>query len=222
MTRIARIALCAIAALSVAMLSGCSTIPSDQMQPDRPGGVVPRWEVNEVPYDEARLDEKIGRNVRDGLVGLIDSIFEGAFCMPVIASQTGFLTQKVVIFTGDVIGLIDDNPWTEHVLKGVLSKQLLKFGSRAMGMPKAVARIHETKFDYPEMTLEDYIGNEPFHGRAYVRPGGLTTLGAILVGDFLIRPAGNLLLMVGMRETSENMHQSALDLIEASLGVPFL
>ena len=210
------------AAMAAIFLAGCSTVPESSLAPERPGAVRARWEVNEVPYEDARLDEKIGRNIRDGLVGLIDSIFEGAFCAPVIASQTGFLTQKIVIFTGDVIGLLDDNPWTEHVTKGVLSKQLLKFGSRAKGMPKAIEQIHETKFDYPEMTIEEYIGDSAFHTRAYVRPSGLATLGAIVVGDFMIRPAGNLLLMCGFRETAKKMDQTALDLIEASLGVPFL
>lgn len=203
-------------------ITSCSTVPKTDAPSQRPGPPTPRWEVNEVPYEEARMDEKIGRNIRDGLLGIIDNVAQGIFCIPVIASQTGFFTQKLVIFCGDVIGLVDDNPWSEHIFKGIISKQLLKFGSRARSMPRAIEGIHETRFEYVELGMEEYIGDKAFHGRAYIHPSAITTLGTVVIGDFLIRPTGNLILIFGFRNTSKSIDQSGLDFIEAGLNVPFL
>ena len=33
-----------------------------------------RWESDEVPYDEAAIHEKVGRNVRDGFVGIFEAM----------------------------------------------------------------------------------------------------------------------------------------------------
>ncbi len=58
--------------------------------------------------------------------------------------------------------------------------------------------------------------------RACGRPSILVSLGGIVVSDFLVRPAGNLLMIFGMRETGESMDQWGKGLIEKSMRVPFL
>lgn len=191
--------------------------------PGRPGGMPEfRWQTNEVPYEEAPLDDKIGRNIRDGLLGIIDNAFQGVFSGVVIVSQTGFITQKFVTFTGDVVGLVDDNAITEHVFKGILSKQLLKFGSRAQGMPRALGGIHETQFDAPRRTLDDYLGDRAFHVKAYSAPSGVVTLVGVIVGDLIVRPAGNFITIFGARETGRQLDEIGLDLVEGGLNVPFI
>ena len=55
-------------------LGGCTTFKPGKLW----NNFQPRWKVNEVPYEEASRLEKAGRNVRDGLVGIVDNIFQGA------------------------------------------------------------------------------------------------------------------------------------------------
>ncbi len=187
--------------------------------------LVRRWDLDETPYAQRNLFAKVGSNVRDGTVGLVDSLVQGlmsAFSLFNVRSG-GVAIQKVATFGGDVVGLIDNNPATEHVMNGVVSRHLLRFGAGAQNSPQAIAFIHDTKFvDMPEMGPEDYVGDRYFHVRAYGRPSIVVSLGGIIVSDLLVRPVGNLLMIFGMRETGESMDQWGKDLIEKSMRVPFL
>ncbi len=179
-----------------------------------------RWDHTEKAYGDMNIAEKIGSNARKGFVGLIDSVFQGAFSVAAIASPYGgFLVSKLATVVGDVIGLVDNNVATKHVTQGILSRQLLRFGSGAKGMPKALGNIHDTEFDAPAMKLEDYIGDETFHTKAYMQPCGLATLVAVVVSDLVVRPAGSLITIFGARSQGEAMNEWGVDLIERSLKV---
>ena len=181
-----------------------------------------RWDLSEKPYDDAGLPEQIGRNVRDGLVGMVDSLFQGALSAVTIGSPYGgLLARKVATFGGDVIGVVDNNLVTEHVFKGVLSRQLLRFGSGGGGFAPAIGVIHDTQFA-ARTQVSDYIGDEAFHTKAYVEPSALATLGAVVISDVIVRPAGSFITIFGLRSLGEDLDKWGIDLIEQSLDVKFL
>lgn len=205
----------------LALTTACATYPKgEEPWPED----VPRyrWETNEIPYEEAAWHDKVGRNVRDGLVGIINNAFQGVSSFFLLAWQTGYVVQKISVIVGDVIGLVDDNPWTEHVFKGIVSRQFLKFGSAGAGMPNALAGIHETRFDVERNQAMEYLDEATFHTRVYGTPSGVTAFLAVVAADGLIRPVGNFITIFGFRETGETLDQAGLDLIEAGLRVNFI
>ena len=182
-----------------------------------------RWERSEMPYDEMNIPQKIGSNVRHGAVGLVDSVFQGAFsAFAVLSPWGGYASRKIGTFAGDVIGLVDDNPVTSHVFRGVLSRQLLRFGAGAKGFPKGVAMIHDTTFDVPTLETEAFVDDRAFHTEAYVQHSILATVGGVVLSNLLIRPVGSLITIFGARETGDSMHEFGIDLIEESLRIRFL
>ena len=210
--------------MAVLVLSGCSTYSRKEFAEENPAVASrqTRWTVNELPYEQAPWYEKAGRNFRDGTIGIVDDAFVGLVSAQIIIARTGFLTQKVAVFSGDVIGLVDDNDVTEHVFKGILSRQFYRLGSRAGGMPRAVEALHEADWEYPEKTPFDYIGDKPFHHDIYLEPGAVPSVLGIALGDFMIRPVGNLLLIFSIREPALKIDEVGLNVIEAGLNIPFI
>lgn len=219
------ISICKILLLAVVGLSavGCTTFKAEEA-PLRLK-YLPRWSLNEESYDHEDVGriEKAGRNVRDGAVRFVNSGFQGVTSVFLVASTTGFAVQKLATMGGDVIGLVDDNAYTEHIFKGIISRQLLKFGAAGKGFVPAVSGMHERAFTVPGPKLNtlDYIGNKTFHTTVYGKPSAITSLVGIVVADFLIRPVGSIVMMVGARKTGEKIDKAGLDLIQKSLEVPF-
>ncbi len=205
--------------LALAMLTAVAAGPAAAQ-----GDLERRWELEETPYAQQNFLRKIGSNVRDGTVGLIDSLAQGLFGAVAIFNPRsgGLAIQKLSTFGGDVIGLVDNNPVTKHVTKGILSRQLLRFGAGARRTASGIAFLHDTEFDIPMPDLEEYVGDSAFHPQAYIRPSIVFGLGGIVVSNFVVRPVGNVLMIFGLRETGESIDQWGIDLIESSLKVPFL
>lgn len=191
----------------------------------QPQGVERRWTLEEIPFEERGFMRKVGSNLRDGTVGLIDSLAQGVLSVASLLNPRsgGVALQKVATFGGDIVGLIDDNPGTQYVFKGIISRQLLRYGAGARGASNGIAFIHDTEFeDVPGLELKEYVGRRYFHPNAYVRPSIVVGALGIVAGDFVVRPIGNILMIFGLRETGETMDQWGKDVIEASLRVPFL
>ncbi len=200
----------------VALALGGVSFPGSAQAQD----VERRWDHTEKAFEDMNIAQKIGSNARKGVVGLIDSVAQGAFStFALLSPWGGFLASKLMTVTGDVVGLVDNNIATQHVTQGILSRQLLRFGSGAKGMPNALGNIHDTKFEAPAMELEDFVGNQTFHTKAYVQPSALATLGAVVCSNLLVRPAGSLITIFGARSQGESMHEWGIDLIERSLQV---
>lgn len=216
----ARRCLLIVLLLPLAILTGCTTFNPD----DKPlkTKYSPRWALNEVPYEEVGVLEKSGRNVRDGLTGIVDNVVQGVGTAFLIAGTSGYVVQKAAIIVGDVVGLIDDNPYSEHVFKGVISKQFLKFGSSAQQFLPAVSGLHEYTFEGPKLNVLDYVGPEYFHQKVYLQPSGVGALVGVVVGDILIRPTGNIILIFGGKETAGKVDAFGLDFIQSSMDIPFL
>ena len=181
-----------------------------------------RWDLQETPYEDKHIAAKIGCNVRDGLVGCVDSLCQGLLSGVVLLSPWGgFTTKKVVTIVGDVVGLVDNNIATQYVFKGILSRQLLRYGAGNSGIVRGLGGIHDTAYAGPRMPLEAYVGDQYFHTRAYVAPSALTMLGGVVAADILIRPAGHLLMIFGARGTGEAMDAFGIDLIGRSCKPKF-
>jgi hypothetical protein len=206
--------------LPTMILTGCTTFNPD----DRPlkTKYSPRWELNEVPYEEVTVLEKSGRNVRDGLTGIVDNLVQGLGSGFLIIGTSGYVIQKATIMIGDVIGLIDDNSYSEHVFKGVISKQFLKFGSGASDFIPALSGLHEHTFEGPKYTILDYVGPETFHTKVYGTPSGVGALFGVIAGDLIIRPSGNFILIFGAKDQAKKIDEFGLGVIQSSTEIPFL
>ena len=176
-----------------------------------------RWDLQETPYADKHMAAKIGCNVRDGMVGCVDSLCQGLFsAVALLSPWGGFTTKKVVTIAGDIVGLVDNNIATQYVFKGILSRQLLRYGAGNSGIVRGLAGIHDTDYAGPRVPLEAYVGDRYFHTQAYVTPSALVMLGGVVAADILIRPAGNLIMIFGARGTGEAMDAFGVDLIGRS------
>ena len=202
---------------------GCTTV--DPSKDNIRRNFSPRWTTNEIPFEDAEPREQVGRNIRDGIVGFFDSFFQGAFTLVLVASPTGTIGQKLGTILGDVVGLIDDNEYTEHVFAGILSRQLLRFGTSARNMAGSLAMLHGVTFDIweegEEPTILDYTNNNMFHTKVYGKPSVLAVIGATVVSDFMIRPAGFFITIFGQRESGQDLDEMGLNLLESAAKVNF-
>jgi hypothetical protein len=181
------------------------------------------WDLKETPYEQKNVAARIGSNVRDGLVGVFDNAGQALFSSVALISPYGGLARKLVTFTGDVVGLVDDNPVTRHVLDGVLSRHLLRFGEGARGTPAAVAWIHDQDdWNVPTPGRDVYVGRAWFRPDAYLSNSVLATVGAVVVSDLILRPVGNVITIFGARQMGGEMDEWGLDLIEQAAKVRFL
>jgi len=187
-----------------------------------PTPLVYNWQVDERPYEQAPWYSKAGRNLRDGSVGLVDNAVQGATSMLVLVWQTGLVTQKAATLTGDIVALVDNNHYSQHVFAGVVSRHLLRFGARSRGIDNALSGIHDRRFSAPELPISAYVGKQTFHSEAYVWPSAIALVGACVAADFLIRPAGNLLTIFGARDLGNQLDETGLELIDAAFDVRFL
>jgi hypothetical protein len=209
---------------AVAGAFGCKTVPRDEFPDKYPlrAKYSPRWDTNETPLEEAGRVDRIGRNIRDGMVGVVNNWVQGGFTLMTISPTSGYIVQKGSIILGDVIGLLDDNEWTEHIFLGVISRQFLRFGTKAQEFTGTMGAIHDTTFDDPKHQTLDIVGPETFHVKVYGRPSALGAFGASAVADFVVRPAGNFLVVFGARDTAKKVDQAGLDLIQMGMDLPFL
>lgn len=209
----------------LALVAATGTGSVLQAVPTSAQGVERRWEFEEPAYEDRSLVGKAGVNLRDGTVGLFDSLAQGLLGVFTIFNPRsgGVALQKVATFGGDVVGLVDNNPITQPVFKGIVSRQLLRLGAGAMGAADGIAWVHDTEFpDAPRLTPNDYVGDTAFHAEAYVTPSVVASLGGLIVGDVVVRPAGHLLMIFGFRETGERLNEQGLYIVEESLSIPFL
>jgi hypothetical protein len=171
------------------------------------------WEVAESA--EAAAPVRAARNVRDGALGLADAFFDantalfGAFALG--ASQ-------LFMGAGDLIGLADDNPATQYVTKGVLSKNLAKvaylwhvagaeslLGTHGLEVERWAA--HDVATLNPLLADEDveqlegplpldplaFAGEGMLHADAYQPAAPFAVLGAAVLVDGALRPAASVL-----------------------------
>jgi hypothetical protein len=181
------------------------------------------WDLDEKPYAERNLPAKVGTNVRDGLVGVVNSFGQGLFSAARVGAPFGgSLGQKAVTFVGDVVGLVDNNLVTDRVLNGVLSRHLLRYGAGARSMPEGVAFLHDSKWTVETPTQADFVGPATLRTNVYLSNSSLATLGAIVISDVVVRPVGKIIMIFGGRGISEDADEWGKGLIESAAKVPFI
>jgi hypothetical protein len=173
-------------------------------------------------WDTIEASEQIPINVRDGLLEIIDSFANAIVSgFTLVSPRGGMVVRKASTIVGDVLGLLDNNPATKHVMQGILSRQLLRFGAGAAGVTRSLGVIHDTSFDGREIPLDDYVGDVYFHTRVYGEPSVVTMFGAVVISDVVARPVGGFLTIFGGRDIGQELRKHGLDLIETSMEVKF-
>jgi hypothetical protein len=181
------------------------------------------WEVHE--REDAPAPILVARNLRDGALGLADVYFDANTalfgCVALAASQ-------LFMITSDGVGLIDDNPVTQHVTKGVFSKSLAKIaylwhlagaesllGSHGLEAERwatrGVATLNPLLADEDVEALEGPLPREPlafvadslFHGEVYQPAAPLVDLGATMVVDGALRPVASLLRFAQAKDAAD-------------------
>jgi len=191
------------------------------------------WEVQEEPAGPL-----LGwvRGARDGLIGLFDCAADlqlGAF------SEVALLGGALVMGGSDALGLVDDNPISQHVFKGVASKSLAKtayllhraggeaiLGSHGLEIEWYLQRemtelnpLLEGEATEPPLPLDPlaFVGEGLFHAEVYRAhlPGGILLSSAL--ADGLIRPFGNLVRIAGAHATADRFESFANGLVRSAI-----
>ncbi len=205
--------------LSVMMV----TVAVSTVLPDSAMANTLRWELEERPYDQMGIPQKIGSNLRMGVLGVFDSFANGLFsAFAIVTPAGGSLVSKLATIVGDVVGLVDNNPATRHVTQGILSRQFLRFGVGARGLHTKLGIIHDTEFTGTNLDNDAFLGDRAFRPDVYTHQSAVVTLGTVVLGDILIRPAGYLITIFGARDTGQQMNDYGLDLIQRGTKVNFL
>jgi hypothetical protein len=191
------------------------------------------WQVEEGPAGPALTWV---RGARDGAIGLLDCAADlqlGAF------SELALVSGALLMGASDLLGLVDDNPLSQHVFKGVASKSLAKTAylfHRAGG--EAILGSHGLEIEWyvrgeltelnPLLAGEESAPPLPLEPLAFVEEGLLHTdvyaahlPGSILLGsalaDGLLRPAGNLLRIAGAQGTADRIESFANGLVRRAV-----
>jgi hypothetical protein len=195
------------------------------------------WEVEESA--DATAPVRAARNVRDGVIGLADAFFDANTavfgCFALAASQ-------LFMGAGDLVGLVDDNPVTQHVSKGVLSKNLAKvgylwhlagaeslLGSHGLEVERwaasDVATLNPLLSDEDVAELEGplprgplaFVEDSMFHADAYQPAAPLVDLGALVLVDGVLRPVASVLRIAQQREQADALDERASDWFRRAL-----
>jgi hypothetical protein len=187
------------------------------------------WQVDEEPAGPVLTWV---RGARDGTVGLLDCAADlqlGAF------SELALVSGALLMGASDLVGLIDDNPLTEHVFKGVASKSLAKTGYLFhLAGGEAILGSHGLETEWylereltelnPLLAGEETAPPLPLEPLAFVEEGLLHTQvytahvpGSILLSsalaDGLLRPAGSLMRIAGAHAAAERIESFANGLV---------
>jgi hypothetical protein len=191
------------------------------------------WEVHEEPAGPV-----VGwlRGARDGLIGLFDCAADlqlGAF------SELTLVAGALVMGASDAVGLVDDNPVSQHLTKGIASKSLSKtaylfhlagseaiLGSHGLETEWYVQRemaelnpLLEGEATEPPLPLEplSFVEEGLLHEEVYRAhlPGSILLTSAL--ADGLIRPLGNLVRIAGAHATADRVESFANGLVRDAI-----
>jgi len=181
------------------------------------------WEVTENPGASAPV--LAARNVRDGVLELGDAYFDGGTAL---FGSFALLASQLCMGASDVLGLVDDNPVTQHVTKGILSKNVAKIallwhdaGAESLLGSHGLETEHWARGKVaalnPLLSEEDvneiegplpldplaFVGEAMIHTDAYQPAAPFVDIGAALVVDVGMRPAASVLRLFQQRATAD-------------------
>jgi hypothetical protein len=195
------------------------------------------WEVPEQAGAPAPV--RVLRNLRDGVLGLGDAFFD--FNTAVFGSFA-FAASQLCIGASDVVGLVDDNPVSQYVTKGVVSKNLAKvaylwhlagaeslLGSHGLEKERwatsAVAGLNPLLADEDVAALEGplpldplaFVGEATFHTGTYRPQAPFASLAAAILVDAGLRPASSLLRFAQLPERAEALDDRGARFYESAV-----
>jgi hypothetical protein len=176
------------------------------------------------------------RGARDGVVGLLDCALDLQLAL---FAEAALLAGTALAGASDVVGLVDDNPVTEHVVKGVASKSLARtaylfhlagaeaiLGSHGLETERWLAAslaeltpLLEPGSGEPALPLDplDFTGEALVHPRPWTaRVPGAIALSA-LAADGVVRPVGNAARILGLRSLADRAERSGTDLVRRAV-----
>lgn len=197
------------------------------------------WQVEERP--DAALPVRAARNVRDGLLTFADAFLDANTA---VFGEFALLAGKLTMGVSDVVGLVDDNPVTEHVTRGVLSGALARtaylwhlagsesllgghgmaeerWAAEAMaGLNPLLAEEDAGEADGP-LPLDplEFVEEGILHDRVYRTHSALLGLGAVAAADLALRPAAGVLRIVQWRSAGDALERSGNDLVRRATEV---
>ena len=149
------------------------------------------------------------------------------------------LYRALLELGSDGVGLVDDNPVSEHVLKGTASKSLAKtawlfhlagsealLGSHGLETESWVAAsldelnpLLDPDSGPARLPLEPiaFVGEGLFHDEGYTAHVPGSVLLATAVADLLVRPAGNLVRIVGFHGSADRIEAAGNGLVRRTL-----
>jgi hypothetical protein len=191
------------------------------------------WEVQEKPAGPL-----LGwvRGARDGLIGLFDCAADlqlGAF------SELTLVTGALVMGASDLVGIVDDNPLSQHVTRGVASKSLAKTAYLFhLAGGEAILGSHGLETEWyvqremaelnPLLEGEPAEAPLPLEPLAFVEEGMLhadvyrahlpgSILATSVLADGLIRPLGNLVRIAGAHAAADRVEGFANGLVRSAI-----
>jgi len=191
------------------------------------------WEVREAPAGPVL---SWIRGVRDGVLGLLDDVTDAQLG---VFSELALDSGALLELGSDVVGLVDDNPVSEHVFKGTASKSLAKtawlfhlagseavLGSHGLETESWVAQSLDQL--NPLLDPDEAPARLPLEPIAFVGEGILHTEvysahvpGSILLAaaaaDLVVRPVGNLVRIVGFHGTADRIETAGNGLLRRTL-----
>jgi hypothetical protein len=191
------------------------------------------WQVDEAPAGPVVTWL---RGARDGVLGLLDDVTDAQLGL---FSEAAIDVGALLELGSDGVGLVDDNPVSEHVLKGTASKSLAKtawlfhlagsealLGSHGLETESWVAEsLDELNplLDPDEaparLPLEPiaFVGEGLLHTEVYAAhvPGSILLASA--AADLVIRPIGNIVRIVGFHGTADRIEAAGNGLVRRTL-----
>lgn len=190
------------------------------------------WEVHEAPAGPAL---SFVRGVRDGLLGLVDDVLDVQLAL---FSEAALDAGEVLELGSDAVGLVDDNPVSQHVFKGVASKSLAKTawlfhlsGSEAVlgshGLETETWLAESLDQLNPLLDPDEaparlplaptaFVGEALLHDEVYTSRIPGSVLVPALAADLIVRPVGNLVRIVGFHAAAERIESAGTGLVRAS------
>ena len=176
------------------------------------------------------------RGVRAGVLGIFDDVTDAQLGL---FSEAAIDAGALLELGSDGVGLVDDNPVSQHLLKGTASKSLAKtawlfhlagsealLGSHGLETESWVAAsldelnpLLDPDASPARLPLEPlvFVGAGLVHERVAVAhvPGSILLASA--AADLVIRPLGNLVRIVGFHGTADRIEAAGNGLVRRTL-----
>ena len=145
---------------------------------------------------------KVVYNFRDGALGIVNNVYQAG--MGTLAGVDIF-GGKVLILTSDIISLADDNIFTRPIFRGIISDMFEEGSYIFFQCAKSNMIASHNLEDLPiQSVLSEYTRDDILmHWKLYLKPHTIIVIPAVIIGDGIIRPIGNIAKMFSFRRFTD-------------------